>query len=58
MDKPTLTLNRIMQDIDFVERTVKQNGDDGILTGEDTRNMLNALRRIRTETSILSLAWK
>lgn len=58
MDKATLTFNRIMQDIDFVERTVKQNGDDGILTGEDTRNMLNALRRIRTETSILTLASK
>lgn len=58
MGKADLTLNRIMQDIDFVKRIVKENGDEGILTGEDTINMLKALERIRTETSILSLALK
>lgn len=58
MEKYAITYNRIIQNIDFVEKNVKRNGDDGMITGEDTDNMLKALRIIKTEISILSLCLK
>ena len=51
-------MKRIEQNIEFVERIVKRNGEDGMITGEDTENMLKALRIIKTEVSILTLCIK
>lgn len=58
MEKYAITYNRIIQNIDFVEKNVKRNGDNGMITGEDTDNMLKALQRIRTEVSLMSLCLK